>query len=82
MENIQLLVDEYDNSLVYGAARNKEGSCVFLCDISKGKVIAQGFMAHFEDIKVDSRENMTLSLCGFNGSYNYVKYLRYGLGQW
>jgi hypothetical protein len=39
-------------------------------------------MAHFEDIKVDSRENMTLSICGFNGSYNYVKSLRYGLGQW
>lgn len=39
-------------------------------------------MTFFEDIKVDSRENMTLSLCGFNGNYNFVKYLRYGLGQW
>lgn len=45
-------------------------------------MVAQGYVPHFEDIKVDSRENMTLSLCGFNGSYNYIKYLRYGLGQW
>ena len=31
---------------------------------------------------MDSRENMTLSICGHNGSHNYLKFLRYGLGQW
>ena len=51
---MDLLVDEYDNSLVYGSVKGKEASCIFLCDFSKGKVIALGFVPFFEDIKVDS----------------------------
>jgi hypothetical protein len=46
------------------------------------KLMAMGYLPAFEDIKVDSRDNMTLSVCGYSNSHNYVKCLRYGLGQW
>jgi hypothetical protein len=75
-------VDEYDNNLVYGSAKSKESACVFLADFSKGKVLGTGYMPLFEDIKVDGRENMTLSICGNNGSCNFVKSLKYGNGGW
>lgn len=55
---------------------------MLLADIHKNKVLSMGFMPHVQDVKVNSRENMTLSVCGFNGSYNYVKCLRYAGGQW
>lgn len=44
--------------------------------------MAIGFLPTFEDIKLDVRENMSLSLCGYSSGFNYVKSLRYGLGQW
>lgn len=77
-----MLPDDYDNSVVYGSVKGKEASCIFLCDFSKNKIIALGFMPFFEDIKVDTNENMTLSICGFNGVHNYRKSLRYGMNQW
>lgn len=49
------MVDEYDGSIIYGAAKNKEGCCVFLGDMSKLKVLAFGYMPHFEYILVDNR---------------------------
>jgi hypothetical protein len=67
---------------VYGGARNKEGACIFLGDINKGKLLATGFMASYEDIKVSAMENLTLSVCYNNGSTNYLRHLKYALGQW
>jgi hypothetical protein len=49
--------------------------------MNKMRVIAIGFLPHFADFKIDGRENMTVSVCGY-GPHNYVKSLRYGLGQW
>jgi hypothetical protein len=46
------------------------------------KMMAMGFLPSFEDIKVDGRENMTVSVCGHNGTHSYIKWLKYGLGQW
>jgi hypothetical protein len=82
VEGIQLLVDEYESNLCYAVGRGKETSCVLLADIHKNKVLAMGFMPHVEGVKINSRENMALAVCGHNGSYNYLKYLRYGAGQW
>jgi hypothetical protein len=81
VESLQLLVDEYDSSLVYGAAKGKDTACVFLVDMSKQKLMAIGFLSNFADFKIDGRENMTVSVCG-SGPHNYIKCLRYGLGQW
>lgn len=67
---------------MYGTAKTKDTSSVFLLDIVKMKIMAIGFLPTFEDIKIDGRENMSLSLCGYSSSFNYVKSLRYGLGQW
>lgn len=75
-------MDEYDNNLLYGFARGKEGSCLILADFNKGKVMASGYLPNVEDFKVDNRDNATLSVCGHNGNNNYVKILRYGHGQW
>lgn len=55
VEAIELLVDECDNNIVYGAASSRETACVFLIDINKSKVLSLGFMAGFEDVKVDAR---------------------------
>ena len=62
--------------------KTKESNCVFLIDFGKTKILAIGFLPSFEDIKVDVRENMTLSVCGNNGSYNYIKCLQYAVGKW
>lgn len=67
---------------MYGAAKARDTSAVFLLDMVKMKAMAMGFLPTFEDIKIDGRENMSLSLCGYSNSFNYVKSLRYGLGQW
>lgn len=48
-------MDEYDNSLVYGAAKSKENACVFLVDMIKLKIMAIGFLPLFADFKVDGR---------------------------
>lgn len=74
-------MDEYDSSLVYGAAKGKETACVFLVDMSKLKLMAIGFLPVFADFKIDGRENMTVSVCG-SSPHNYIKSLRYGLNQW
>jgi hypothetical protein len=50
--------------------------------MSKLKILAYGYMPYFEDMRLDSRENLTLSICCNNGSMNYVKSLRYASGQW
>ena len=76
------MVDDYDNYLLYGYVRTKETSCVFLVDFGKTKILAMGYLPNFDDIKVDGRENMTLSLCGSSSGYNYMKYLQYGGGKW
>lgn len=55
---------------------------MLLVDFGKGKVLAIGFLPSFEDVKVDIRENMTLSVCGNNGTYNYIKCLQYSAGKW
>ena len=49
------MTDEYDGGIFYGAAKNKEGSCVFLGDMSKLKILAFGYMPLFEHILVDNR---------------------------
>lgn len=76
------MIDDYDNYLLYGAAKTKESSCVFLTDFGKGKILAMGYLPLFDDMKVDARENMTLSVCGNNGTYNYIKCLQYAGGKW
>jgi 23S rRNA pseudoU1915 N3-methylase RlmH len=63
-------------------AKSKDTAYVFLIDFSKGRILASGFMSIFQDIKVDGRENMTLSICGNNGTHNYMKVLQYTMGQW
>jgi len=75
-------VDEYDNGILYGGARNKEGACIFMADFGKNKISAIGYMNSYEDIKVDQRDNLSLSVCTHNGANNIVKSLRYALGQW
>jgi hypothetical protein len=55
VEAIELLVDECDNNIVYGAATTRDTACVFLIDINKAKVLTMGFMPVFEDVKVDAR---------------------------
>ena len=52
---MQLLVDDYDNYLLYGVARGRESSCVFLADFGKAKIMAMGYMSPFEDVKIDGR---------------------------
>ena len=76
------MIDDYDNYLLYGAVKTKESSCVFLTDFGKGRILAMGYLPLFDDIKVDARENMTLSVCGNNGAYNYIKCLQYAGGKW
>lgn len=81
IETLDLLADEYDSNLVYGAAKGKETACVFLVDMGKLKLMAIGFLPVFADFKIDGRENMTVSVCG-SSPHNYIKSLRYGLNQW
>jgi hypothetical protein len=81
-DKVELLADEFDKNIIYGVARNKDTTCVFIADMGKGRVLATGFMGVVEDVKVDSRDNMTLSVCGHNGTHNFVRCLRYGIGQW
>lgn len=68
--------------MVYGAAKTKETACVFLADFNKLRLLAVGYLPLFEDFKVDGRENMRLSVCGYNGSQNYLKMVQYVSGQW
>jgi hypothetical protein len=82
VEKVELLVDEYDNNVVYGGAKSKEAACIFVADFTKGKLLAVGYLSSYEDIRVDFRENITLSVCCNNGSHNYLKSLRYASGQW
>lgn len=42
--------------------------------------MATGFLPAFEDAKVNTRDNMTLSVCGNNNGLNYVKSLKYNHG--
>ena len=77
-----MLVDEYDNNLLYGGIRSKEAACVFLADISKNKIFAIGYMNSYEDLKLDFRENLTISVLCNNGTNNILKFLRYVTGQW
>ena len=49
------MVDEYDNYLLYGVAKGRESSCVFLADFSKSKILAMGYTSPFEDVKIDGR---------------------------
>lgn len=44
--------------------------------------MAVGYLPNFEDIKVEIRDNLVLSVCGHNGSQNYLKLLQYSSGQW
>ena len=44
VKKVELLTDEYDNNILYGAAKNKETVCIFLADFSKLKILALGFM--------------------------------------
>lgn len=53
-----------------------------MADINKGKLLASGFMASYEDLKVDVRDNLSLSVCCNNGNNNLVRHLRYSSGQW
>ena len=62
--------------------KRRESFCVFLVDFNKGKLLAVGYLPPFEDIKVDGRENMALSVCGNNGTFNYLKFLQYSSGKW
>lgn len=50
-----MLVDEYDNNLLFGGIQSKEAACIFLVDIAKNKVFALGFINSYEDIKIDFR---------------------------
>ena len=47
IEKVDMLVDEYDNNLLYGGIKSKEGSCIFLSDLSKGKILAIGYMPSY-----------------------------------
>ena len=76
------MVDDYDNYLLYGSATTKESNCIFMADFGKGKILSIGYLSPFDDWKVDTRGNMTLSVCGNNGSYNYIKCLQYSGGKW
>ena len=76
------MVDEYDNNIVYGGARNKEGACIFMADFGKNKISAIGYMNSYEDIRIDHRDNLTLSVCTHSGASNIVKILRFISGQW
>jgi uncharacterized protein YjaG (DUF416 family) len=82
VEKVQLMVDEYDNYMLYGLAQAKDSSCVFLADLGKAKLLATGYLPSFQDIRVNVFENMTLSVCGHNGSSNYLKSLQYISGKW
>lgn len=76
------MCDEYDNELLYGVAKGRETDCIFLADFGKNKLLAVGYLSPFDDVKVDGRENMTLSVCGSNTNSNYFKCLQYGAGKW
>ena len=82
IQSIDLLIDDYDNNIVYGGAKSKEGACIFLADINKGKILALGFMTSFEDLKIDSRDNLCISACCHNGNNNLIRHLHYGSGHW
>lgn len=81
VDSLELLTDEYDSNLVYGAAKNRDSACVFLADMGRLKVMAIGFLPAFSDFKMDGRDNMAVSVCGC-GPHNYIKSLRYGMNQW
>ena len=39
-------------------------------------------MSLYESIIVDIKDNLSISVCGHNGTYNYLKNLKYNIGQW
>ena len=59
-------MDEFDSHLVYGHAKANNDTCVFLVDFNKMKVVAMGFVSAFNDIKVNTYDNLTLSMCQGN----------------
>jgi hypothetical protein len=63
VDNIELLVDEFDSFLVYGYARAGTDTCIFLVDFNKMKIVSIGYVNSFNDIKVNTKENLTLTLC-------------------
>jgi hypothetical protein len=52
--------------MVFGYAKTKTDICIFIVDFNKLKVIAIGFIGQVNDIKINHRESLTLSLCTGN----------------
>jgi len=55
------LIDEFDSFLVYGHAKAGQDTCIFLIDFNKLKIVSIGFVPVFNDIKVNNKENLTLT---------------------
>jgi hypothetical protein len=55
IEKVELLADEYDNSVIYGVGKTKEAACLFMVDMSKNRVMATGFIPNCEHVKVNTK---------------------------
>ncbi len=52
--------------MVYGYAKAGGDTCIFLVDFNKMKVVAMGFVPSFNDIKVNTHDDLTLTMCHGN----------------
>lgn len=64
VENVQLLTDEYESTIVYVVTKNKNDACVTLIDMLRQRVISHGFLSDFNEIITCSEETYQISLCG------------------
>ena len=82
LESIELRVDDFNNNLVYGCAKNKENNCVFLADMLRNKLLAVGFLPLVEDFKVNNAKELSLVVLTNNGSNNILKTLVFFHNKW